>query len=289
MKSPAILLDRDGTIIEDVGYIDDPDEVRLLSGAANAIRRFSELGYLVVVVSNQSGVARGYFDEEILGDIHAAMEDALLQENAQLDGAYYCPYLDGPDAVVDAYRRDSELRKPKPGMLLQAASDLDIDLNRSWMIGDSQADIEAGQRAGCRTLLVQASGIQEQKKTYGATKVIKNLAEAVDFIVVGKTESTMAAKPKPTTPEPGKTIDGSVQVLQKILAQLEGAQREHVQDDFSILRLFGALLQMFAIVVAIWGLINLLNENDVAATSRFALACFFELASLSAFAIDRFR
>ena len=126
MKATAVFLDRDGTVIEDPGYVDDPERVHLLPGAADAIRRFSEAGHLVVVVSNQSGVARGLFDEATLSRVHARLEELLQARGASLDGAYYCPYFDGPEATVDSYRRDSELRKPKPGMLVQAASEFNV-------------------------------------------------------------------------------------------------------------------------------------------------------------------
>ncbi|GAG48670.1 unnamed protein product, partial [marine sediment metagenome] len=123
MTSTAVFLDRDGTIVEDLGYIGEPEQLRLIPGAADALRRFSREGYLVVVVSNQSGVARGLFDEADLSRVHARLEALLAECGASLDGAYYCPYLSGAEATVEAYRRESELRKPAPGMLLQAAGE----------------------------------------------------------------------------------------------------------------------------------------------------------------------
>ena len=156
MTTRAVFLDRDGTIIEDTSYVDDPAKVRLLSGVADAIRRFGDASYLVVIVSNQSGVARGMFDEATLSAVHQRVDELLAERGATLDGAYYCPYLDSAEATVETYRRDSDLRKPKPGMLLQAAEELNIDLERSWMIGDSSRDIEAGKRAGCRTIRIAA-------------------------------------------------------------------------------------------------------------------------------------
>ncbi len=167
-RHPAVFLDRDNTLIEDPGYIDHPDKVRLLPGAAAAVRRLREAGYRVVVVSNQSGVARGLFSEAQLASIHARLGELLAGEGTRLDAIYYCPYLDGPDAVVERYRRTSELRKPSPGMLLQAAADLAIDLRRSWMVGDGQRDIEAGRRAGCRTVLIESGG---QRPEFKGTKL----------------------------------------------------------------------------------------------------------------------
>lgn len=154
MKDAAVFLDRDGTIIEDSGYLDDPEKVRLLPGAAEAVRRFHAAGFRVIVASNQSGVARGYFTEKTLLAVHERMESLLKRAGAPLDAAYYCPFLAGDEATVETYRKDSPMRKPKPGMLLQAAKDLDLDLRRSWMVGDSPTDVEAGAAAGCRTVLI---------------------------------------------------------------------------------------------------------------------------------------
>ena len=164
MKRTAVFLDRDNTIIEDPGYIDDPDKVRLLPGAAEAIRGLREQGHMVIVASNQSGVARGLFSEATLSLVHQRLESLLAEENATIDAAYYCPFLPGSEAVVEAYRKDSDLRKPNPGMLVRAAKEHDLDLRRSWMIGDSSRDMEAGHRAGCRTILVgDVSSKQHQR------------------------------------------------------------------------------------------------------------------------------
>lgn len=285
MKSPAVFLDRDGTIIEDRGYIADPDHVQLIPGAADAIRRLSRAGFLVVVVSNQSGIARGFFDEAALSAVHQRVESALEAEGARLDGAYYCPYLDGSEAVVEAYRVDSELRKPQPGMLLQAARELNIDLSRSWMIGDSPGDVEAGKAAGCRTILINPAGAVEGNGADAATHLVKSLSDAAELA-----EGDMPQRHEGTTDvTPPSSDDQIVNLLTKISDQLDRQQRQRRQLDFSVLRLFGALLQMFAIVVAVWGVTGLLDDRAGVATARFALACFCQLASISAFAIDRFR
>lgn len=182
MKPKAVFLDRDGTIIENQGYIADPERVRLIHGAPEAIRRFKALGHLVVLVSNQSGVARGLLDEADLSRVHGRVEEILEAHGASLDGTYYCPYLDGPEATIEAYRRDSELRKPKPGMLLQAARELNIDLSQSWMIGDSACDVEAGTRAGCRTILIDRAGSQGGRSAVTATYTVDSLLEAAEIV-----------------------------------------------------------------------------------------------------------
>lgn len=178
MNRPAVFIDRDDTLVADPGYIDHPDKVRLLPGAAETVRRFRELGYLVVLVSNQSGVARGLFTEEQLQRVHQRLLELLAAEGATLDDAFYCPFLDGPEAVVEAYRKDSDWRKPRPGMLLAAAERHELDLRRSWMIGDSSRDMEAGRAAGCRTVLVGAAG----GNAAAADFVAADLREAVAIV-----------------------------------------------------------------------------------------------------------
>lgn len=285
MKTPAVFLDRDGTIIDDVGYIADPDDVRLLPGAAPAIKRFCEAGYCVVVVSNQSGIARGLFDEAVLASVHARMEELLQQDGAVLDGAFYCPFLDGDEATVEAYRRDSDLRKPSPGMLEQAAVELDIDLAKSWMMGDSAHDVEAGRRAGCQTVLLCPNGACEEATGVTATFTASSLLNAANIM-----EERMQRDDDTTKGGVSPSRDDEVVVmLDRIHRQLERADRQTQQQDFSLLRLFGALLQMFAIVAAVWGAASLLDDQFAPATARLMLACFLQLASISAFAVDRFR
>ncbi len=283
MTATAVFLDRDGTIVEDSGYIGDPDRVRLLPGAADALDRLSTAGHLVVIVSNQSGVARGLFTEEDLFRVHERCAVLLEAEGARLDGAYYCPYLDGPDAKVEAYRRNSDLRKPKPGMLLQAARELDIDLTRSWMIGDSACDIEAGLRAGCRTILIAAPP-SERDDTVTPTHTVTNLGEAADIV-----EREMKRERDDRTGSALETDREAVKLLGEIRDRLDRVHREQRQQDFSFLRLLGALLQMFAIVAGLWGVAALLGDQLSAATARLMLACLLQLATVCAFAAARSR
>lgn len=186
---PAVFLDRDNTLIEDPGYINDPAAVRLLPGAGEALRRIRAAGYRAVVVTNQSGVARGRITEGQLVAVHARLRELLGAEGAELDAIYHCPYLDGPEAVVAAYRRDSDLRKPRPGMLLLAARELGLDLARSWMVGDSARDVEAGRAAGCRTILIRGHEAQAAARgqaasggTVRADYFARDLVAAADYI-----------------------------------------------------------------------------------------------------------
>lgn len=155
-KQKAIFLDRDGVINKYVGFLRNIDEFELLEGVSEAIKRINDSGYLAIVVTNQPVIARGEVTYEELTEIHHKMETLLGQDGAYLDAIYYCPHHPhkGYEGEVPELKIECECRKPKPGMLLQAAKDFNIDLEKSWMIGDSDTDIEAGKKAGCQTFLV---------------------------------------------------------------------------------------------------------------------------------------
>ncbi len=152
-KQAAVFLDRDGTINEEVGYLDRIEKLRLIPGAAEAIRLINESGMKAIVVTNQSGVARKFFDEASVDEVHARLRDMLRAEGAFLDGVYYCPHH--PTEGRGDYLRTCDCRKPAPGLLLRAAEELRLDLARSYMVGDTLKDIEAGTRAGAQGILVR--------------------------------------------------------------------------------------------------------------------------------------
>ena len=143
----AVFFDRDGTIAKDVHYCRRPEDFVLFPKAAKVIKKLNKRGFKVIIVTNQSGIARGYFNEEALGNIHKKMKEELAREGAHIDGIYYCPHH--PDD-------NCECRKPKPSLLFQAAKDLNIDLEHSFVVGDLQKDMELGKAAGCRTILIGA-------------------------------------------------------------------------------------------------------------------------------------
>ncbi|MEA3226002.1 MAG: HAD family hydrolase [Planctomycetota bacterium] len=186
MSDKAIFLDRDDTLIEDPGYINDPDQVKLLDGAAEALMELKALGYKLIVATNQSAVARGIVTEKVLADIHERLKQLLAEKNVYLDDIYYCPYH--PDGVVPKYRKESEYRKPNPGMLIEAADDMNIDLSESWCVGNSGSDVEAGSRAGCKTVLIDTPSHQREAGSPispgGASPDYKavNIKEAVNII-----------------------------------------------------------------------------------------------------------
>lgn len=183
---PAVFLDRDGTIIEDAGYLHDLESMVVFPWAADAIRKLNDAGFAVVVITNQSGVGQGMITEAFVAATHLALLDSLDEGGADIDAFYYCPHH--PEATQERYRTPCHCRKPKPGLVIQAAADLDIDLRQSWMVGDRWRDLECGLSAGCRGVLV--------KTGYGATEaeqppppgvrpdvILNNLMEAAEWIL----------------------------------------------------------------------------------------------------------
>lgn len=181
--SRALFLDRDGTICALVPYLHDPRELRLLAGAGEALRAASDAGYLLVVVTNQSGIARGLFSRRNVESVHEALQRALSAHGVRIDGFYICPHH--PD-----HTGPCSCRKPEPGMLQEAAAEMGIDLRRSFMIGDTVEDLIAGERAGCRAVLVATGSGQQQLKERSealptGTETAKELANAIYRILRG--------------------------------------------------------------------------------------------------------
>ena len=179
-KQKAIFLDRDGTINKYVGFLRNINDFELIDGVAEAIRKINESGYLAVVVTNQPVVARGEVSFEELEEIHSKMETLLGKEGAYLDAIYYCPHHPhkGYEGERPELKIDCDCRKPKPGMLLKAAEDFNIDLSKSWMVGDGENDIQAGINAGCKTVL-----LSNGNESYGQTVRVTSLAEFTHSLV----------------------------------------------------------------------------------------------------------
>lgn len=148
----AIFLDKDGTLIPDIPYNVDPALITLQPDAVTGLQRLRDEGYLFIVISNQAGVARGIFTEDALPAVEQRLAQLMAAHGLTLSGFYYCPHY--PEGKVTAYTLDCDCRKPKPGMILQAALKHNINLSESWMIGDILNDVEAGNRAGCKTVLI---------------------------------------------------------------------------------------------------------------------------------------
>jgi D-glycero-D-manno-heptose 1,7-bisphosphate phosphatase len=157
----AVFLDKDGTLVKDVPYNVNSELVSYSGFAVEALKLLQQEGYLLIVISNQSGIARGYFTEPDLAVLFNSIRLDMLAHEIRIAGFYYCPHL--PDATIPGFSKHCDCRKPAPGMMLQASADFDIDLGRSWMIGDILDDIEAGNRAGCKTILLNAGNETEWK------------------------------------------------------------------------------------------------------------------------------
>lgn len=209
MPRPAVFFDRDNTLIANSEYLGDPDRVTLLPGAAEAVARVRKLGFATIVVSNQSGVARGLFSEDDVRAVNARMDRALLEvhPDALIERHEFSPHH--PDAVVDEYRGDHRRRKPQPGMLLDAAESYDLDLSRSWLIGDAPRDVEAGHRAGCRTILIRepldsVSPAASEPMRIEPDYIASSLADAVDFIEMHHDNTTA----DPVAATPNEVVEG---------------------------------------------------------------------------------
>lgn len=152
MTRRAVFMDRDGTISEEIGYVNHPARYRVFPYAGEAVRLLNEAGWLAILVTNQAGVARGYFTEDMIGAVHGVLEAELKLAGARLDAIYYCAHH--PSVGHPPYRSDCDCRKPRPGLIHRAAADFDIDLAGSWMIGDRYSDIELAHNAGVRSAFV---------------------------------------------------------------------------------------------------------------------------------------
>ncbi|MDT7806998.1 MAG: D-glycero-D-manno-heptose 1,7-bisphosphate phosphatase [Acidobacteriota bacterium] len=188
----AVFIDRDGTISEEVGYVNHVSRYKVFSFAAEAVRTLNERGWLAVLVTNQAGVARGYFAEEMIGRVHGVLTDELERGGARLDAVYYCPHH--PSMGEPPYRLDCDCRKPKPGLIKRAADELGLDLARCWMVGDRYSDTELARNAGVRSALVLTGygrgELEHQSHAWEHRPdlVAENLLEAVKKIVEGSEE-----------------------------------------------------------------------------------------------------
>lgn len=194
-SKPAVFLDRDGTLIENVDYLGDPSHIRLFPGTAEALRRLRCAGYARVIISNQSGIGRGLLTHERVKEIHDELERQLAEHDAELDAIYYCPAVPTVDDPTQVEHPD---RKPGPGLLLRAAEELSLDLSGSWMIGDMISDVLAGRNAGCRGSILVRTGKPCPPAAEGQASdfpICDDILAAVDLIL-SDTESSSPARPR---------------------------------------------------------------------------------------------
>ena len=183
--SRAVFVDRDGTMIEDVGYLDRIERLKLFPYTVDAIRLLNRAGFTVVVVTSQAGVANGIVTEEFLLQTHDSIGRTVADAGGRIDAFYYCPHL--PTAAIAKYRTDCDCRKPKPGMIHSAARDLSLDVSRSYVVGDRWRDIEMGQAAGATAILVETGYGKTQASrrpdNIKPVTVVANLIEATAWIL----------------------------------------------------------------------------------------------------------
>jgi D-glycero-D-manno-heptose 1,7-bisphosphate phosphatase len=190
----AVFIDRDGTISEEVGYVNHVSRYRVFPFAAEAVRALNEAGWLAILVTNQAGVARGYFEEEMIGHIHGVLAAELERGGARLDAVYYCPHH--PSVGEPPYRFDCDCRKPRPGLIRRAAAEHGIDLSNSWMVGDRYSDTELARNAGVRAAFVLTGygrgeyEHQSQAWQHRPDLVAEDLLEAVRRIIGTQSSDT---------------------------------------------------------------------------------------------------
>lgn len=186
LSNRAVFLDKDGTLVEDIPYNVDPDQVRLCAGVVDALRSLQHAGYQLIVVSNQSGVARGMFPERALFSVERKLRALLAYGGVVLTDFLYCPHH--PEGVVPEYAVDCDCRKPNPGMLLRGARQHGIDLSISWMVGDILDDVQAGSAAGCRTILLDNGHETEWQRGPGREPdlVVASMRDAADAILAAR-------------------------------------------------------------------------------------------------------
>jgi len=296
---PAVFLDRDNTLIHNDGDLGDPEQVRLVEDVPPSLKALRETGYSLVVVTNQAGVARNKFSEQDVDAVHqriAQLVDDQAHGNGLIDRFYYCPYH--PEATVAEYRRDHPWRKPHPGMILQAARDMGLELSASWMVGDQERDILAGRAAGCRTILVTrdadlakrcqpttvcesfSSAVREILRQAPPAEIRRDLPMRSNLNPAGHAgwESPTASADRASVPD--------VAGLRRAIGELtEEIRSDRVRrSEFTSLRMIGIVLQLGAVFLAVLGLMQLGSQD--AFLKWMMGAAITQLAALTVLVMD---
>lgn len=286
--SKCVFLDRDGTIIEDPGYLHDVRDVKLLPGAALAIKSLREEGYKIVVVTNQSGIARGIITEENLDAIHAEICRLLAEDGAHVDAIYYCPFH--PDGTVEKYAKESDLRKPQPGMLLRAAEEHDIDLTQSWMVGDAARDVEAGQRAGCKTIRLRTHTMHatgDTSEDAQADYTLRNIGAASRLILRQPPADAQGEHEHHPTPgarnSEAQAPDTANETRSEILRYVRQLARADAENQFNFMKVLGSLAQAIAILALVGAIATAmgLSMANRILTAQLAEAQIWALVALT--------
>ncbi len=322
---PAVFLDRDNTLILNDGDLGDPDAVRLIDGVGAGLTALRDAGFRLVVVTNQGGVARGRYSEADVDAVHQRIAK-LVEQNAGrrnlIDRFYYCPYH--PEGTVQTYRRDHPWRKPHPGMLLQAARDMDLDLGRSWMIGNQSRDVQAGTSAGCRTVLL--GGDTTAREESRPTAAVDSFDEAVQIILrdaqahssaSGATATSIAAgggrrhraggamhdadlamklavavEPKPASASvdapaaaPTPRPDAADRTQDALRDLIDELRSERrLRSEFTALRMVAGVAQLLAVLLALLGIMQI-AETDVFVKWMFG-AVLLQLMTIALLLVD---
>jgi D,D-heptose 1,7-bisphosphate phosphatase len=270
MANRAVFLDRDGTIMEDPGYVDDVRAVRLLPGVELAIKALSQGGYKTVIVTNQSGVARGLLTEKTLHRIHKKLRRLLSDKGAHLDAIYYCPYH--PEGSVEGYAIESDLRKPSPGMLKKAAKELNINLAESWMIGDG--DFHARNLVDATRII-----LHEDDRMFAAAAPQQ------------KGESGTPARAHPRVgqadSEPETSAMNDSEVRREILRHVRQFVLRGQEEEFSFAKLIGSIVQVLALLGLVIGFVKMIADKTEQAALWMLIALVLQVMALTAFTIQR--
>jgi D-glycero-D-manno-heptose 1,7-bisphosphate phosphatase len=294
-RRPAVFFDRDNTLVINDGYLGDPAGVKLMPGAAAAVARARRRGFVVVVVSNQSGVARGMFSEDDVRAVNARMDAMLLEDDADavVDRHEFCPTH--PKGTVPEFTRDDDRRKPGSGMLTDAAKALNIDLSRSWLVGDAPRDIEAGQHAGCRTVLLKdpilaqmESAATNEPLAKDADYTASSLSDAMDFVEMHAGESlnvvsVSAVAPTTAAPTAKRAPDEQAVLLERILDEIRRGN-DPVQD-FSVAKMIAGVVQGLALAAAFAAVIA--KDSPATFTTLMLIAIFLQAMTTSLLLMGR--
>jgi D,D-heptose 1,7-bisphosphate phosphatase len=288
---PAIFLDRDGTLVPDDENAGVAARLALVDGVAPSLRRLRDAGFRLVVATNQGGVARGRFSENDVDAVHSRLSELLDQQTGlkrTIESFYYCPFH--PKGIVPEYTREHPWRKPRPGMLLQAAQDMELELERSWLIGDSPRDVAAGRAAGVRTILVSRdkARIADAAADYSAA----TLAEAVELILRHRDETTAsivaarAANPRKRAGRRARRERGSERLRRGLSELAEEVRALRLRrSESSAIRLAAMGLQLVAILVVGVAFLHLGQlENFIRWT---AAAAMLQLVTMTMLLFDR--
>ncbi len=300
-KIKAVFLDRDDTVIDDPSYLTKPEQLKLMPGAADALRRLRLLGYKLIIVTNQSAVARGMITEEDLEKIHDRLLSMLAAEGVKIEKIYHCPFH--PEGIIEEYKKDSFLRKPNPGMILSARDDMDIDLEQSWMIGDSYRDISAGKAAGCSTILINPPTNPRNRKPQEppADYEAVNIKEAANIVKMFHQKNRVSepvpqSQPQSASPESQSlpqqnapaaaanipSTPDTIRLLKEIRQAVISLNTSKRSPHLSIMKVVAGAAQSLVILCLIVAVIKLIGSqtHDLSVLKPLGFAVVFQLMAI---------